>query len=54
VVKAGLVCDVRREPQAVVIVARGELDMDTTGVLEKAFEQAIDPVPARVVLDFSR
>ncbi|MGN9912659.1 STAS domain-containing protein [Phytohabitans sp. LJ34] len=49
-----LSCDVRRQADAVVIVARGELDMNTSATLESAANQALRPVPIRLVLDCSQ
>lgn len=49
-----LSCDMRRHADAVVIVARGELDMNTSATLESAVNQALRPIPTRLVLDCSQ
>lgn len=38
-VEAVLVCEVLRQADVVVIVVRGELDINSSGVLENAVEQ---------------
>jgi anti-anti-sigma factor len=46
-----LSCQTRHEPDAVVIVVRGELCLDSTAVLETAVQRALSSPPGRLILD---
>jgi anti-sigma B factor antagonist len=48
-----LICDVQQRGDEVVVVVRGELDLNSGDVLQGAAQRALVPPPIRVVLDFA-